>query len=121
MKPWYKKRLQDNPNAVEDEFKPTKKSNRPKNPPIHIRSANAAHINPNKRKALRDGSNTLHSTALMEEKKKRKRLLEESKAQKKKQRLELKAQKIAEKEQKKKLREENRERERLAKQQKEKK
>ncbi|EPB89608.1 hypothetical protein HMPREF1544_03540 [Mucor circinelloides 1006PhL] len=121
LKPWYKKRLQDNPNAVEDEFKLTKKSNRPKNPPIHIRSANAAHINPNKRKALRDGSNTLHSTALMEEKKKRKRLLEESKAQKKKQRLELKAQKIAEKEQKKKLREENRERDRLAKQQKEKK
>ncbi|KAK4516715.1 Nucleolar GTP-binding protein 1 [Mucor velutinosus] len=123
LKPWYRKRMQDNPQnaAMEDEFKPTKKSNRPKYPPIHIRSANAAHINSNKRKALRDGSNTLHSTVLMEEKKKRKRMLEESKLQKKRQRLELKAQKLAEKEQKKKLREENRERERLAKQQKEKK
>lgn len=115
--------MQDNPHlaAMEDEFKPTKKSNRPKYPPIHIRSANAAHINNNKRKALRDGSNTLHSTALMEEKKKRKRLLEEAKLQKKKQRMEVKAQKLAEKEMKKLVREQNREREKLAKQQKEKK
>ncbi|GAN00791.1 transcriptional activator spt7 [Mucor ambiguus] len=123
LKPWYKKRMQDNPQAaaMEDELKPTKKSNRPKYPPIHIRSANASHINSNKRKALRDGSNTLHTTALLEEKKKRKRLLEEAKVQKKKQRLELKAQKLAEKELKKKMREENREKEKLAKQQKEKK
>ncbi|KAL9559044.1 hypothetical protein MBANPS3_000607 [Mucor bainieri] len=122
LKPWYKKRMQDNPQtaAMEDEYKPVKKSNRPKYPPIHVRSANAAHINSNKRKALRDGSNTLHATAV-EEKRKRMRLLEEAKVQKKKQRLELRAQKLAEKEMKKKLREEKRERERLAKQQKEKK
>ncbi|CEP17453.1 hypothetical protein [Parasitella parasitica] len=121
LKPWYKKRIHDNPNAVEDEFKPTRRSNRPKNPPIHLRSANCSHINQNKRKALKDGSNTIHSLALMEEKKKRKRLLEESKAEKKKQRLELKAQKLAERGQKKKIREEIRERERLAKQEKDKK
>lgn len=122
LKSWYKKRIQDNPNAVEDEFKPARRSNRPKNPPIHVRAANnPSLVNPNKRKALKDGSNTVHTMALMEEKKKRKRLLEESKTLKKKQRLELKAQKIAEKEQKRKMREEIREREKLAKQQKEKK
>ncbi|KAI8644737.1 hypothetical protein BD408DRAFT_412817 [Parasitella parasitica] len=117
LKPWYKRRIHDNPSAVEDEFKSARRSNRPKNPPIHLRSANSIHISQSKRKALKDGSNTIHSLALMEEKKKRKILLEESKAEKKKQKLDLKAQKLAEREQKKKIREENR----LAKQQKEKK
>ncbi|KAG2235759.1 hypothetical protein INT48_000985 [Thamnidium elegans] len=97
LKPWFQSR----PTAVEDEYIP-KKSTRPRQPPVNIRSAYLQHQQ-TKRRILKDGSNT---QANEEAKRKRKRALEESKAQKKKQKLELKQLKLAEKEQKKKLREE---------------
>ncbi|KAI9259782.1 hypothetical protein EDC94DRAFT_612072 [Helicostylum pulchrum] len=98
LKPWFQSRP---PTTLEDEYIP-KKSTRPRQPPVNIRSAYLQHQQA-KRRVLKDGSNT---QANEEAKRKRKRALEESKAQKKKQKLELKQLKLAEKEQKKKIREE---------------
>lgn len=102
LKAWYETRL----DKVEDEYIIQKRGNRPRYPPVNVRSAYIQHqqLQTVKRRVLKDGSNT--NQANEEAKRKRKRAIEESKAQKKKQKLEIKALKLAEKEQKKKQREE---------------
>jgi transcriptional activator SPT7 len=95
LQPWYKKRLEDHPDLLEDEYLPRHR-HRNRYPPLN---------KPMKRRVLKDGSNTHYSN---EEKKKRKHQMEELKAERKRQKLELKAQKLAEKEQKKKEKEEQR-------------
>lgn len=103
LQPWYKKCLDENTTIIEDEYN-TKKS-RPRYPPVvNTKSSRLPQENTQKRRVLKDGSNT--NTANEEAKRKRKRALEETKAQKKQLKLELKAQKLAEKEQKKRQREE---------------
>jgi transcriptional activator SPT7 len=94
LQPWYKKRLEDHPDLLEDEYLPRNR-HRNRYPPLN---------KPMKRRVLKDGSNTTHYSN--EEKKKRKHQMEELKAERKKQKLEIKAQKLAEKEQKKKEKEE---------------
>lgn len=103
LQPWYKKCLDENTTIIEDEYN-TKKS-RPRYPPVvNTKSSRLPQENTQKRRVLKDGSNT--NSANEEAKRKRKRALEETKAQKKQLKLELKAQKLAEKEQKKRQREE---------------
>jgi hypothetical protein len=127
LQPWYRKRLQEEPDAIEDEYI-KRRPYRSRYPPVHIRSANpqmhsltTAAQSTGRRRALKDGSNTIHASLTEEMKKKRKQMNEEAKAERKKYKLEQKVQKIADKELKKKQREESREKEKPVKQQKEKK
>ncbi|KAI8376113.1 uncharacterized protein BYT42DRAFT_614896 [Radiomyces spectabilis] len=115
LQPVFRKKLEENNNTlVEDEYLVNRRRNRARFPPTNK-------INAARRKVLKETGNNQGSgsSVAMEAKKiKRKRTLEEvkaEKAEKKRQKMEVKAQKLAEKEQKRKQKEEMKEKERLAK------
>ncbi|KAI9019481.1 hypothetical protein CLU79DRAFT_234322 [Phycomyces nitens] len=117
LQPIFRKKLADSPHGlVEDEYLPRNR-NRPRYPPINKNSGIG------RKKTAKDGSSSGGGSGngIDNKKSKRKRPLEEIKAEKaeraekKRQKLEERAQRIAEKEQKRKLREELKEQERQAK------
>ncbi|KAI8994620.1 hypothetical protein BDB01DRAFT_846642 [Pilobolus umbonatus] len=109
LQPWYKKRLEGKDGSMEDEYL-DKQCHRCSSPPVQERSSyNTVVIVRSKSieaSTVKDESSVIQSNVPDDGKKKRKKEFEEEKAKRKRQRLELRAQKTAEKELKKRQKEE---------------